>query len=75
MNAEIRKAVQQEDLHSRFAAQGVELVASESPEQFTSFLKTQSEKYIQVVKKARSGSATAACSSIREPLFLHRCKP
>lgn len=52
VNAEIRKAVQQQDLHSRFAAQGVELVASESPEQFTSFLKTQSEKYIQVVKKA-----------------------
>ena len=52
MNAEIRKAVRQQDLHSRFEAQGVELIASESPEQFTSYLKTQSEKYVQIVRKA-----------------------
>ena len=52
MNDEIRKAVQQPELRSRFATQGVELIASESPEQFTGFLKTQSEKYVQIVKKA-----------------------
>jgi len=52
MNNEIRKAVQQPELRTRFAAQGVELVASDSPEQFAAFLKTQTDKYGNVVKKA-----------------------
>ncbi|WP_051243744.1 tripartite tricarboxylate transporter substrate binding protein [Azohydromonas australica] len=52
LNEAVRNVVQQQELHSRFEAQGVDLVASESPEQFTNFLKAQSEKYVQVVRKA-----------------------
>lgn len=52
MNAEIRKLVQQQDIRSRLLEQGVELVASDSPEQFTAYMKTLSEKYVQIVKKA-----------------------
>jgi tripartite-type tricarboxylate transporter receptor subunit TctC len=52
MNAEVRKVVQQQDIRSRLLEQGVELTASESPEQFTEFLKAKAEKYVQVVKKA-----------------------
>jgi len=52
VNDEIRKIVQQPDLRGRLLAQGVELTASESPEQFSGFLKTQAEKYVQIVKRA-----------------------
>lgn len=52
MNGEIRKVVQQQDIRSRLLAQGVELAASESHEQFTAFMKSQAEKYAQVVKMA-----------------------
>ena len=50
MNAEIRKAVQQADIKGRMREQAVELAASDSPEQFTAFMKAQAEKYAQVVK-------------------------
>ncbi len=52
MNAEIRKAVQQPEFRSRMQEQGVELTASESPEQFNAFMKAQAEKYERVVKAA-----------------------
>jgi tripartite-type tricarboxylate transporter receptor subunit TctC len=52
MQAEIRKIVQQADLRARLLEQGVDLAASESPEQFSAFLKSQSDKYIQVIKAA-----------------------
>lgn len=52
MNTELRKAVQQPDIRSRMQEQGVDLVASESPDQFTDFMKKQSEKYARVVKTA-----------------------
>lgn len=52
MNAELRKAVQQTDIRTRMQEQGVDLVASESPEQFTEFMKTQAQKYAKVVKAA-----------------------
>jgi tripartite-type tricarboxylate transporter receptor subunit TctC len=52
VNAEIRKLAQQRDIRSRLLQQGVELVASDSPQHFTSYMKTLSEKYVQIVKKA-----------------------
>jgi tripartite-type tricarboxylate transporter receptor subunit TctC len=52
MNVELRKVVQQPDIRSRFLEQGVELIASESHEQFTAFMKSQAEKYLQVVRNA-----------------------
>jgi tripartite-type tricarboxylate transporter receptor subunit TctC len=52
MHAEIRKAVQQPELRARMQEQGVEMIASDSPEQFQAYLKTQAEKYAQVVKSA-----------------------
>jgi tripartite-type tricarboxylate transporter receptor subunit TctC len=52
MNAEIRKAVQSPEMRSRMQEQGVEMIASSSPEQFQSYMKAQSEKYAKVVKAA-----------------------
>lgn len=39
------------DLKERFAARGVELVAS-SPEEFTAFLKSEKEKWSKVIRDA-----------------------
>jgi tripartite-type tricarboxylate transporter receptor subunit TctC len=52
LNREIAKAVQQPELRSRFLAQGVELTASESPEQFTEFLRKQVDRYGKLVREA-----------------------
>lgn len=53
MNAEIRKAVQQQDIRSRMLEQGVELVASDSAQEFTATLKKLSDKYVAIVKDAK----------------------
>jgi tripartite-type tricarboxylate transporter receptor subunit TctC len=49
LNREIAKAVQQPELRSRFLAQGVELTASESPEQFTEFIRQQVDRFAKLV--------------------------
>jgi len=51
MHAEIAKALQQPDIRSRFLQQGVELQASESADQCTSFIKAETEKFIRIVKQ------------------------
>lgn len=51
-NAEVGKVVQQQDIRSRFLQQGVELTASESADQFSAFIKSETEKYAQVIRKA-----------------------
>jgi tripartite-type tricarboxylate transporter receptor subunit TctC len=52
VNAGIRKVIGQQDLQKRFEAQGVDLVASESHEQFTNFLRSQYDKYVATVRTA-----------------------
>jgi tripartite-type tricarboxylate transporter receptor subunit TctC len=52
MHAEIAKAVQQQDIRSRFLQQGVELTPSESADQCSAFLKAETEKYNKLVKQA-----------------------
>lgn len=52
MNAEIRKAVEQPDFRARMFEQGVELEASASAAEFSTVLKTLSDKYTRVVKDA-----------------------
>ncbi|MFZ4779941.1 MAG: Bug family tripartite tricarboxylate transporter substrate binding protein, partial [Terrimicrobiaceae bacterium] len=49
---EIAKAVQQPEIRSRFLAQGVELMASDSPEQFTEFIRNQVERHAKLVRDA-----------------------
>jgi tripartite-type tricarboxylate transporter receptor subunit TctC len=49
LNREIAKAVQQPELRNRFLAQGVELIASESPEQFTDFIRQQVDRFAKLV--------------------------
>ncbi len=50
LHREIAKAVQQPEIHSRFQAQGVELMASESPEQFTEFIRQQTDRFAKLVR-------------------------
>ena len=52
MHSEIARAVQQPDVRNRYLEQGVELVASESPEQCSNMLKTETEKFARIVKQA-----------------------
>ena len=51
MHGEIARALQQPDIRSRFLQQGVELQASDSPEQCAAFIKTETEKFIRIVKQ------------------------
>jgi tripartite-type tricarboxylate transporter receptor subunit TctC len=52
LQREIAKAVQQPEIRNRFLAQGVELIASESPEQFTEFIRNQVERHAKIVRDA-----------------------
>jgi tripartite-type tricarboxylate transporter receptor subunit TctC len=52
LHREIAKAVQQPDIRSRFSTLGVELMASESPEQFTEFIRQQVERHAKLVRDA-----------------------
>jgi tripartite-type tricarboxylate transporter receptor subunit TctC len=51
LHAEIVKAVRDPEMRSRYLAQGVELTASESPEQFTEFLHQQYERYAKLIRE------------------------
>jgi len=52
LNREIAKALQQPELKNKFAAQGVELMPSESPEQFTELIRKAVERFAKLVKDA-----------------------
>jgi len=52
LQQEIAKAVQNPELRNRFLAQGVELTASGSPEQFTEFIRQQSERFTKLMRDA-----------------------
>ena len=51
LQREIAKAVQDEELRGRYLAQGVELTASDSPEQFTEFIRQQYERYAKLIRE------------------------
>ena len=51
MHAEIAKAVQQQDIRSRFLQQGVELQASESADQRSGFIRAEIENFIRIIKQ------------------------
>jgi len=50
MHSEISKAVQQSDMRERFIQQGVEIIASSSPEEASAFIKSETEKYARLVR-------------------------
>jgi tripartite-type tricarboxylate transporter receptor subunit TctC len=52
LQREVAKAVQQPEIRNRFLAQGVELIASDSPEQFTEFIRNQVERHAKIVRDA-----------------------
>jgi tripartite-type tricarboxylate transporter receptor subunit TctC len=52
LHREIVKAVQQPDIRKRFADLGSELIASDSPEQFTEFIRQQVERHAKLVRDA-----------------------
>ena len=51
LHAEIAKAVALPELRTRFVDQGVELVASASPDECTAFIRTEFEKHTQLWKR------------------------
>ena len=51
LQTEIAKAVQNPELRNRYLSQGVELTASDSPEQFTEFIRHQVERYGKLVRE------------------------
>ncbi len=51
LQREIAKAVQNQEMRNRYLAQGVELTASDSPEQFTQFIREQYERYAKVIRE------------------------
>ncbi len=52
MHAEITKAVQHPDVRGRLLQQGVELLASGSPEECSAFIKAETAKYAKIVREA-----------------------
>jgi tripartite-type tricarboxylate transporter receptor subunit TctC len=52
LQREIAKAVQQPEIRNRFSALGVELMASDSPEHFTEFIRQQVERHAKLVRDA-----------------------
>ena len=52
LQREVAKAVQQPEIRKRFSDLGSELVASESPEQFTEFIRQQVERHAKLVRDA-----------------------
>ena len=52
VHAEIVKAVQQPELLERFLRQGVELRSSASPEENSSFIRTEAERYAKIARDA-----------------------
>jgi tripartite-type tricarboxylate transporter receptor subunit TctC len=52
LQREISKAVRKPEVRDRFLAQGVELTASESPEQYSEFIRDQTERMAKLVRDA-----------------------
>ncbi len=52
LHAEVAKAVAAPELRSRFQQQGIELVASRSPEEFAAFLRRQVEQFAVLAREA-----------------------
>lgn len=52
VHGEIVKFVRSPEIRARFAKQGVELQASESPEAFTAYLKTEYTRWVKVMEDA-----------------------
>ncbi len=52
MQSEIAKAVQHPEVRGRLLDQGVEMVASGSPEECSAFIKSETEKYARIVREA-----------------------
>ncbi len=52
LQREVAKAVQQPELRKRFADLGSELIANDSPEQFTEFIRQQVERHAKLVRDA-----------------------
>jgi tripartite-type tricarboxylate transporter receptor subunit TctC len=52
LHAEVAKAVKLPEVRKRFDDQGIELVASASPEAFTSYIKAEVAKYAKLAKDA-----------------------
>jgi tripartite-type tricarboxylate transporter receptor subunit TctC len=52
LQREIAKTVKQPEIHDRFQALGVDLTASDSPEQFTEFLRQQTARMSKIVRDA-----------------------
>jgi len=51
LRAEIAKAVQTPEVRARFLEQGVELVASETPERFAAFIRADAAQYAKLAKE------------------------
>jgi tripartite-type tricarboxylate transporter receptor subunit TctC len=52
MHAEIARAVRDPELVQRFGGQGVEMTASASADECTALIKSEVEKYADLVKRA-----------------------
>jgi tripartite-type tricarboxylate transporter receptor subunit TctC len=52
VHAEVAKAVKMPDIRKRFDDQGIELVASATPEAFTAYIKAETAKYAKLAKEA-----------------------
>ncbi len=52
LQREIAKTVKQPEIRNRFQALGVDLMASDSPEQFTEFLRQQTRRMSEIVRNA-----------------------
>ena len=51
LHGEIVKAVAAPDLRDRFLQQGIELIASSSPEAFATFLRQQGEEFARLARE------------------------
>ncbi|HEY5504239.1 MAG TPA: tripartite tricarboxylate transporter substrate-binding protein, partial [Sedimentisphaerales bacterium] len=52
LQREIAKTVKQPEIRDRFQTMGVDLTASDSPEQFTEFLRQQTARMSKIVRDA-----------------------
>jgi tripartite-type tricarboxylate transporter receptor subunit TctC len=53
LRAEIAKAAADNELHARFREQGIDLVASKTPEEFSDFLRKEVSEFSNLARKAR----------------------
>jgi len=50
--AEISKAINQAEFRRRYAERGIDLMASASPEEFSSYIRSEAEAFVKLVKEA-----------------------